>query len=134
MAIGFEQSIGFFENTLSLKARRAEVLANNLANADTPNFKARDIDFKAELQRQLSGDKKADFHLQRTQSQHLEGAAMTSIDDLLFRSPQQPSVDGNTVEEQVEHGAFMQNALGVQASFTLLNGRFKGLMTAIRGE
>jgi len=134
MAISFQQATGFFETTLALKASRAELLANNLANADTPQFKARDIDFKAALSRELSGQKRATFELENTQARHIEGQAIMSLDDLLYRTPIQPSVDGNTVEEQIEHSAYMKNALGFQASFTLLNGKFKGLMTAIRGE
>ena len=134
MAISFQQATGFFETTLALKANRAELLANNLANADTPNFKARDIDFKAALNRELSGQQRKSFELTNTQSRHMEGHPMMSLDDLLFRTPLQPSVDGNTVEEQIEHSAYMKNALGFQASFTFLNGKFKGLMTALRGE
>jgi flagellar basal-body rod protein FlgB len=134
MAISFAQTTGFFEQTLDLRARRAEVLANNLANADTPHYKARDIDFKTELQRQLGGVANASFAMRRTRADHLDGAESRLVDDLLYRTPQQPSVDGNTVEEQVEHSAYMRNALAFQASFTMLNGRFKGLMSAVRGE
>jgi flagellar basal-body rod protein FlgB len=134
MAISFQQATGFFETTLRLKASRAELLANNLANADTPNFKARDIDFKSALASELSGEKRQSFTLANTQAQHLPGQSVTSLDHLLFRTPIQPSVDGNTVEEQIEHSAYMKNALGFQASFTMLNGKFKGLMSAVRGE
>ncbi len=134
MAISFAETTGFFEKTLDLRARRAEVLANNLANADTPHYKARDIDFKAALQRQMQGAERGSFNLARTQGTHIEGQSAVGLEDLLYRTPNQPSVDGNTVEEQVEHSAYMRNALAFQASFTLLNGRFKGLMTAVRGE
>lgn len=135
MAIGFQEATGFFENTLSLRARRAEVLANNLANADTPHYKARDLDFRAELDKRLAGQADAaGFDLTRTRSGHIEGQSMVSLSDLLYRTPQQPSVDGNTVEEQVEHATYMRNALAFQASFTFLNSKFKGLMTAVKGE
>ncbi len=134
MAISFDQATGFFEKTLDLRARRAEVLANNLANADTPHYKARDIDFKAALQRQLGQEQRQSFEMQRTRSDHLQGQSSSVLEDLLYRTPQQPSVDGNTVEEQIEHSAYMRNALAFQASFTFLNGRFKGLMTAVKGE
>ncbi|UTA49459.1 flagellar basal body rod protein FlgB [Simiduia sp. 21SJ11W-1] len=134
MAISFAETTGFFETTLDLRARRAEVLANNLANADTPHYKARDIDFKAELNRQLSGKQREGFDLARTQSRHLAGQQSVSGEELRYRVPQQPSVDGNTVEEQVEHGQYMENALAFQASFTFLNSRFKGLMNAVKGE
>ena len=134
MAISFQDATGFFEQTLTLRSRRAEVLANNLANADTPHFKARDIDFAAELKRNLAGKERARFALNATSERHLPGVAMVGLDDLKFRTPHQPSVDGNTVEEQVEHAAFMQNALAFQASFTFLNSKFKGLTSAIKGE
>lgn len=135
MAIGFQEATGFFENTLSLRARRAEVLANNLANADTPHYKARDLDFTAELDKQLANDPgEAHFDMSLTRARHMEGQSMVSLNDLLYRTPHQPSVDGNTVEEQVEHAAYMRNALAFQASFTFLNSKFKGLMTAIKGE
>lgn len=134
MAISFSEATGYFEHTLALRARRAEVLANNLANADTPYFKARDIDFNAELNKQLAGEQLSRFSLNTTSDRHFEGVNTVSLDDLLYRTPLQPSVDGNTVEEQVEHAAYMKNALAFQASFTFLNGKFKGLLTAIKGE
>lgn len=134
MGISFSDATGYFEHTLGLRARRAEVLANNLANADTPHYKARDIDFAAALQQRLRGEQRQQFSLNTTSDRHLEGSTMVALDDLLFRTPHQPSVDGNTVEEQVEHAAYMKNALAFQASFTFLNSKFKGLTSAIKGE
>lgn len=133
MAINFDKALGIHPQALQVRGQRAQVLANNLANADTPGYKARDLDFKGVLQGQveLSNSKSA---MQVTDKQHIAGQALTADNASLYRVPQQPSLDGNTVEEQVEHAAFMENNLAFQASFTLLNKKFSGLMTAIRGE
>ena len=133
MAINFDKALGIHEHALKLRTQRAEVLANNLANADTPNFKARDIDFKSALSAQSqSGERLA---MASTSSGHHRAAPDIFDQGLLkYRNPQQPSIDGNTVEEHVEHGEYMKNSLDFQAGFTFLNGRFKGLMTAIKGD
>ena len=136
MAISFSEALGVHESALKLRARRAEVLANNLANADTPGFKARDMDFKAELDRiARPADSSSNISLSKTQSGHLDGNGLAGGDVALgFRIPNQSSIDGNTVEDQVEHAAFMKNALDFQASFMLLNKKFKGLSSAITGQ
>ena len=119
MAISFNSSLGMFESALKLRSARAELLASNLANADTPDYKARDFDFKQAL---------------ASASQNSSSGNAAAQPELFYRTPSQPSLDGNTVEEQVEHAEFMQNGLEFQTAFTLLNGRFKGLMSAIKGE
>lgn len=132
MPISFNQALGVHESALKLRAQRAEVLANNLANADTPGFKARDFDFKAML---TKGHESSDISMQTTSAGHIGGGSQGFMDaELLYRTPNQPSIDGNTVEDQVEHAAFMKNALDFQASFMLLNGKFKGLTKALRGD
>ena len=134
MSLNFDRALGIHEQALKFRAERASVLANNLANADTPNFKARDLDFQAVLQAQQSGAASS-FSAQRTHAQHLPAEGF--IDQaaaLRFRTPSQPSIDGNTVDTEVEKAKFADNALDFQASFTFLNSKFKGLMTALRGE
>lgn len=132
MAINFNSALGSHESALKFRADRAEVLANNLANADTPNFKARDIDFNSRLQGEMQG---RTLSMSATDDQHVNlSSGIDSGADLLYRSPLQPSIDGNTVEEQVEHAEYMKNALQFQASFTILNGKFKGLQRAIKGD
>jgi flagellar basal-body rod protein FlgB len=69
-----------------------------------------------------------------TSSRHLASQTLSSDNNMMYRTPTQPSIDGNTVEEQVEHAQFMENGLAFQASFTFLNSKFTGLMSAIRGE
>src|SRR5690606_1715019 len=127
----FDSALGIHESAFKLRARRAEVLANNLANADTPGFKARDVDFKAMLNKAAGGQ----LPLEQTASGHLplNGSAGEDF-ALAYRTPHQMSIDGNTVEDQVEHAEFMKNALAYQASFTLLNSKFKGLSKALTGQ
>ncbi len=133
MAINFDKALGIHEQALRVRGDRAQVLANNLANADTPGYKARDVDFKGILQGQVQLSKSS-ASLNTTSERHITGQTLSSNSDLLYRTPIQPSIDGNTVEEQVEHAEFMQNGLSFQASFTFLNSKFTGLMAAIRGE
>lgn len=129
--MSFSSALGVHEQAFKMRAQRAEVLANNLANVDTPGFKARDVDFKTLLGR-ASG---ASLALTQTASGHLplHGSAAGDL-PLSYRTPHQMSVDGNTVEDQVEHAEFMKNALAFQASFTLLNSKFKGLNKALTGQ
>jgi len=132
MAISFDKAFGIHESALNLKAQRAEILANNLANADTPNFKARDIDFdkafKAAVNNQHAG-------LRRTHANHIDSQIGTEIPGLSYRIPLQPDTgDGNSVEAQVEQTKFAENAMQYQASLTFLSSRIKGLLRAIKGE
>ncbi len=134
MSLSFDRALGLHEKALSFRADRAEVLANNIANADTPNYKARDLDFASVLDAQQSGGGEP-FKAQRTHSGHL---AMENFIDqaagLRYRTAAQASIDGNSVDTQVEQAKYAQNAIDFQASFTFLNSKFKGLMTAIRGD
>lgn len=133
MPISFNQALGVHESALKLRAQRAELLSNNLSNADTPGFKARDIDFTAQLMK--SHENTMSVTMKTTTAAHM-GADVEGFmgANLLYRTPNQPSIDGNTVEDQVEHAAFMKNALDFQASFMLLNNKFKGLTKALRGD
>jgi flagellar basal-body rod protein FlgB len=133
MSISFESALGIHESALRLRGQRAGVLANNLANIDTPNFKARDLDFKQLLNQQTAASNS--FNLQATNDRHIATATDFGDDpELLYRTPQQPSIDGNTVEDQIEHAEYMKNTLAFQASFQFLNSKFQSLKTAIRGD
>lgn len=134
MSISFDNALGIHEQALNVRVKRAEVLANNLANADTPGFKARDLDFKAVLNSNLNQPgEAAQMSVAKTNSKHLSTAS-ASIESLLYRNPTQPSIDGNTVDTQQEMAAYMKNAMDYQASFQFLNGKFKSITNAIRGE
>lgn len=121
---------GIHASALTLKAQRAELLAANLVNADTPGFKARDIDFASTLRETQSR-----VTLNRTQPNHMDvGGRMDSGAQASYRVPFQPSLDGNTVEAELEMARFAEASLGYQASLTFLRGRIQGLRRAIGGS
>ncbi|HEY0288161.1 MAG TPA: flagellar basal body rod protein FlgB [Pseudomonas sp.] len=135
MSISFDKALGIHEKALNFRAQRAEVLANNITNADTPNYKARDLDFSKVLAAENDKVNNGTFALNMTNSRHIEAEGMSDDSgSLLYRTPSQPSLDQNTVDAQVENANFAENAMGFQASFTLLNSKFKGLVAALRGE
>ncbi|TGN41814.1 flagellar basal body rod protein FlgB [Marinobacter confluentis] len=133
MAISLDSALGIHQPALEARIKRAEVLANNLANADTPGFKARDIDFAAMMQKaqqDLGG-----LGMDKTHERHMDiDSSMAPDGELLYRIPHQPSVDGNTVDAQQEQSRFMRNAMEYQASFQFLNGKVTGLKKAISGQ
>ncbi|TWI53562.1 flagellar basal-body rod protein FlgB [Pseudomonas duriflava] len=137
MSISFDKALGIHQQALAFRSQRAEVLGNNIANADTPNYKARDLDFSAVLAEQAEKSTKETFSLDTTDNRHIaaEGFGdMMAGAALRYRIPTQPSLDQNTVDEQIEQANYAENAVQFQASFTLLNSKFKGLMSALRGE
>jgi flagellar basal-body rod protein FlgB len=135
MPFNIDTALGIYPQALVLRARRAEVLAANLANSDTPNYKARDLDFRAALGNARADQEQNAIRLNARHAAHLqaEGATLPG-GELLYRVPSQPSIDGNTVDPQIEYAAFAENALRYQASLTFLGGRIKTLLTAIRGD
>ncbi len=133
MTISFERALGPQPEALALRAQRAAVIANNIANADTPNFKARDLPFEAVLAETTQASKSDAMRV--TNARHMAFAESTDPEsDLLFRAALMPSIDGNTVDVHVEQAAFAENNMQLQASMQFLNNRFKGLIAAIRGE
>ena len=114
---------------LRLRAARAEVLAANLANADTPGYQARDLDFQSLLAAAGDGGQ-----LATTRAGHLAHASGDGAAPLMYRQPLHASLDQNTVDVQAERAAFLDNALRYQASLTFLNGRIAGLVAALRGD
>jgi len=133
MSFSFGSSFNLHEQALYLQARRTELLSSNLANAETPNYKAKDFDFNASLQaaiRNPFGNKP----LVETSSKHIQPEKSDYRFETLFRMPYQASLDGNTVESQVEMSAFNDNAIRYMASLRFLNGKISTLMSAIRGD
>lgn len=133
MAFSLDKAFGMNAEALKLRAQRTSQLAANIANVDTPNYKAKDIDFQAAMRQVQQASDSA--NLKRTQQGHLStsGTSATSA-PLLYRVPTQPSLDGNTVNAQLEQAQFAKNAVEYQASFNFLNGSIKRLLTAIKGE
>lgn len=124
-----KQHLSFEAASLSLRAERNEILASNIANAATPGYRARDIDFTRELEAHLP-----DGPLRRTRSVHIPASAPPPGEEVLYRQPLNPSVDGNTVELAVEQTQFSENSVRYMTTLSFLNRRISGLMTAIRGE
>jgi len=136
MPITFDSALGVHQKALAIRSQRAEILASNIANADTPGYKARDIDFKSAMANagtQSTGSQSIGS-LTRTNSKHIQISSTQNSAETLYRVPNQSSLDGNTVDGLVEKSAFAENALRYQASLTFLGGRFKGMMAAIKGE
>ncbi len=134
MKIGFDAALGVHPAALALRAQRTELLANNIANADTPNFKARDVDFRSVLAAQTEGYD-ADARLRTTHNAHIDTSSAGAFPDApQYRMPHLPSLDGNTVDGHVEQAEFAENNLQFMAALRFVDGKFKSMMTAIRGE
>ena len=125
----FTEHLGFHASALQLRSRRNEMLASNIANAATPNFKARDLDFDTELKRI---NKIA--NIQTTNNSHFASIQKRIGKDSVFRLPIHPSLDGNTVEMAVEQMQFSENVMRYQTTLSFLNNKISGLRSAIKGE
>lgn len=124
------QPFATHEQALKFRALRNQVLASNIANADTPNYKARDVDFGAALKSAQSGQ----LALQKTSELHLSSGSNNSTGtDIKYRVPTQPALDGNTVQTDIEQAAFSENAVQYRASLSFLDGQIRGLRYALRG-
>ncbi|WHU01662.1 MULTISPECIES: flagellar basal body rod protein FlgB [unclassified Sphingomonas] len=110
---------GVHGTALAVRSQRMGMLASNIANASTPGYKAKDVDFRAALNSATSGT----------------GSIDTAIDaNTLYRVPLQPSADGNTVELTTEQTAFAENAVAYQTTLSFLNGRIGQITRALKGE
>ena len=130
MTINFDKALGIHPQALIMREQRGQVLAANLANADTPGFKARDLDFMSVLKQTLPSTP----GLERTQAGHLAAQDQYLGAELKYRNPHQVSLDGNTVESHIEQAKYAENAVQYQASLEFINEKFAGLMTALRGQ
>lgn len=130
MTINFDNALGIHPQALALREKRGEILAANLANADTPNFKARDLDFQSILKKTLP----ASPTLERTEAKHFVQEQMILGGKLMYRNPNQVSLDGNTVESHIEQAKYAENAVQYQASLQFISNKFAGLMSAVKGE
>ena len=129
-----DSALRFHQEALSLRARRQEVLSSNIANADTPNFKARDFDFGSKLSEAVErGRQSMSMTMSTTSSRHLSGEANSAGEgDLMYRMPNQTSLDGNTVEMDVERVNFADNAMRYEANLTILGSKIKSLLSAVQ--
>ncbi len=132
-----DNHLRFQQDALNLRAERQQVLASNIANADTPNYLARDFDFSAELARVIDNGRPGDrvMRLSTTSARHLNATQQTSgVSELLYRVPDQPTLDGNTVDMDRERAQFTDNAVRYQASVAFLKSSLQKLKTALQSE
>jgi flagellar basal-body rod protein FlgB len=122
--------LGVHEAALLFRARRMEVLAANLANADTPHYQARDLTFSAVLDERMGAARQ----LKTTDARHLTVDPLAARETLQYRMPHQPSLDGNTVEADLELARYAENAVSYQASLMFASGRISSLRTALTGS
>lgn len=129
-----DETLRFQQTALSLRAVRQELLASNIANADTPNYKAKDVDFASALKNALTGTS-ATLPIAQTSPMHLQGNAGSTIlgAPVMYRRPVQPSADGNTVDMDVERAQFADNALRYESSVKFVSDQLKEILTAIQG-
>lgn len=130
-----DNDLAFVHSALNLRSRRQEVLAANLANADTPNYKARDLDFAAAL-RSAMGAAAGPLAMARTSPGHLpaKGLGELSGGALKYRDALQPSLDGNTVDADVERAHFAENSLHYQFLLERANGKIQRMKQALAPE
>lgn len=134
MTTQLDNALQFHQNALNLRAYRQQLLASNIANADTPHFKARDIDFGQALNGAVDA-RMGPLALTTTAATHLTAGTSQPLDRFArFRTEQQSAVDGNTVDMDVERAAFAENALHYQASVTFINGLLRSMQSAISGQ
>lgn len=128
MGISFEKALGIHPEALNFRVERSRVLASNLANADTPNYAARDLAFRLAVPEGSTSS--PDDIVSPIPSMNMSQTGM----NLKYRNPYQVSRDGNTVEAGIEQARVAENAMDFQTSLEFLNGKFNGLATAIDGK
>ncbi len=129
MVDNIKQQLNVLSNALRVRNKKQEILASNIANAATPNYKARDVNFEVELARSLNVGP-----LKTSSSQHIALTSNSLPGKVQYRQSINPSVDGNTVELAVEQMEFAENAIRYQTTLDFINSKIRGLKSAIRGE
>jgi flagellar basal-body rod protein FlgB len=132
MSITFDSALGIHQDALRIRSQRAEMLASNLANVDTPNYKAKDIDFQTALK--MAARDQSSAAMQTTNAKHISTSnGQPFAPAIQYRTTMQDSLDGNTVDEQIEQSQFMENAVQYQASLNFLGGKFASIKRALKG-
>ena len=129
MVDNIKQQLNVLSNALRVRNQKQEILASNIANAATPHYKARDVNFEVELARSLNVGP-----LKTSNKQHIALTTKNLPGKVQFRQSVNPSVDGNTVELAVEQMEFVENAVRYQTTLDFINSKVRGLMGTIRGE
>ena len=134
MVSKLDNAFAFQQQALGLRAHRQQILASNIANADTPNYKARDFDFSTALKDAVAGRRSGNLPLATTSLRHLTGSLDDGPAHLMYRTPSQASADGNTVDMDVERAQFSENAIQYEAGMRFITGKIKTMLTAIQGQ
>ena len=129
-----DNALSFQQAALGMRAYRQQVLAGNIANADTPNYKARDFDFAAALSEAVAGHSAGGLSVAQTDPAHLAGTGGSGPVALKYRTPVQSSADGNTVEMDVERAEFSENAIRYEAGLTFITHQLKMLGLAAQSQ
>jgi flagellar basal-body rod protein FlgB len=129
-----DRAFAFQEKALAVRSYRQELIASNIANADTPHYKAVDIDFADAMKKALSNIRSG-VDLKKTHERHIEGKPRHALDGItpLYRTAVQPSIDGNTVDSNIEQAHFSENSLNYMSTLTFINGTISGVKTALNG-
>lgn len=129
-----DAALRFQQEALNLRVRRQEVLSSNIAHADTPNYKARDVDFSSTLAQAVAQGRRAQsVPMATTSSRHIQAQATVSGEpELLYRVPTQSSIDGNTVEMDVERVNFTDNAIHYESGLTIIGAQIKSMLSAVQ--
>lgn len=136
MAINLDRLAGLHHSALKVRAEKMEVVAGNLANANTPGYKARDIDFQSAMDKAMKSSQASQVgpsSLVRTNEKHMQGSGAARFDVQFRISDQSDTGDGNNVDVQKERNAFLENGMRYEASLMLLNGKFSGMKKALSG-
>lgn len=124
------QELSVYSQAMNLRTQRHQVLASNIANADTPNYKARDFSFENAMRNAMSGRGES-VVLATTSSAHLPGSPVGGAASLQYRKETQSAVDGNTVDMDVERSQISENAIQYQIVSQLISDTFKGMRSAL---
>ena len=124
-----KDQLSFYSKALQLRGKRNNILASNIANAATPNYKARDISFLDELKKV-----DRDGPIKTSHESHIVHNSGKSFNEVSYREPLITSLDGNTVELAVEQMQFAENSIRYASTVNFLNGKINKIMSAIRGE
>jgi flagellar basal-body rod protein FlgB len=136
MTTALDRMLNLHQTALGVRSYRSQVLASNIANADTPGYQARDVDFRTALAQAAGARTQEPAQLVKTSARHMNAAPLqgaTPAGPLVYRTVTQASIDNNTVDVNVERAQFADNAMRYEASLTFINSRIKGLLSAIQG-
>ena len=124
-----KKQLSFFGSALNIRNKRNDIIASNIANAATPNYKARDINFLDEFKKVTNTGE-----IKTTHSNHIPTKNYNISGKAFYRDPVIASLDGNTVELSVEQMQFAENTMKYQTTLKFLNGKITKMISAIRGE